>query len=241
MSGHSKWSNNKNRKMSQDYKRSKIFTKIIRDLIVSSKNGGNNPLNNSKLKLLIEKALSKNMNLNTIKKVINFDNTKLTSSMEKLVYSGYGPGGIAILIDCLSNNKNRTVSSIKHIFNKLGCNFNSDFTAISYIFKKKGIITYSNDIDKDKLINIASKYDIEDIKIHKNGFIDLIVHWKKINFIVNIINSYSFKEICYQNKIIPSIKINVNKVIQPKILNLINNLKDCKDVKKIYHNGIFSD
>lgn len=236
MSGHSKWSNNKYRKKSQDYKKSKIFTKIIRELTSAVLSGGNNPSYNPKLRFLIDKALFNNMNMETIKKTISINSDE--KEMKNFVYEGYGPGGVAIIVECLSNNKNRIISDIRYAFNKAGGHLSND-KSVSYLFKRIGVISFSSKVNKDKLINIAAKLEIEDLLIHKNGIVELFTNWKKIFYIKKEFDNNGLKPEKYKTTMIATNNIKIDELIQKKLVNLINQINLCPNIKNIYHNGIF--
>ena len=175
MAGHSKWANIKHRKGAQDAKRGKIFTKLIREISVAAKgSGGGDPSNNPSLRTAIDKALGANMKRdtidNTIKKAIGaLDGV----AYEEVRYEGYGPGGTAVMVDCLTDNRNRAVGDVRHAFSKSGGNLGTD-GSVAYMFRKVGIISYSNEIDEDKLMEAAMEAGAEDVVINDDGSFDVM-------------------------------------------------------------------
>ncbi|SUI57883.1 Probable transcriptional regulatory protein YebC [Serratia marcescens] len=179
MAGHSKWANTKHRKAAQDAKRGKIFTKIIRELVTAAKLGGGDPDSNPRLRAAMDKALSNNMTRDTMNRAIargvgGDDDT----NMETIIYEGYGPGGTAVMIECLSDNRNRTVAEVRHAFTKCGGNLGTD-GSVAYLFTKKGVITYAPGLDEDSVMEAALEAGAEDIVTYDDGAIDVFTAWEK--------------------------------------------------------------
>ncbi|MCK4493309.1 MAG: YebC/PmpR family DNA-binding transcriptional regulator, partial [Methylococcales bacterium] len=173
MAGHSKWANIKHRKGAQDAKRGKIFTKIIREISVAAKAGGD-PVNNPSLRAAIDKALGANMKRDTIENTIKKATGALEGvNYEEVLYEGYGVGGIAVMVDCLTDNRNRTVAEVRHAFSKAGGNLGTD-GSVAYLFNKVGIISYSNNVDEDTIMEAAMETGADDIITHDDGSIDVI-------------------------------------------------------------------
>ena len=154
MAGHSKWANTKHRKAAQDAKRGKIFTKIIRELVTAARLGGGDAGSNPRLRAAIDKALSNNMTRDTLNRAIargvGGDDD---ANMETIIYEGYGPGGTAVMVECLSDNRNRTVAEVRHAFTKTGGNLGTD-GSVSYLFSKKGVISFEKG-DEDAIMEAA--------------------------------------------------------------------------------------
>ena len=163
MAGHSKWANIKFRKSVQDAKRGKIFTKLIREITVAARMGGSDESSNSRLRDVVTKALKANMKRDTIDNAIKRGAGGLEgANMMEMRYEGYGPAGVAILVDCLSDNKNRTVSEVRHCFTKHGGNLGTD-GSVSYLFTKQGEIIVHASGNKDKLMDNLIDAGVEDI------------------------------------------------------------------------------
>lgn len=237
MSGHSKWANIKHRKNNQDIKRGKIFSKNIRELVTAARIGGSDINYNSRLRLAIDKSLSNNMTRDTINKAIargiginnNFN-------IKNIIYEGYGPGGTAIMLECMSENKNRTVSEIRNIFFNNGGNLGTT-GSVSYLFSKKGIISLASGCNEDKVMEIALEAGADDFITYKDGTIDIYTIPELFIVIKNILKNY--KIIIYSSKItmIPYTLININiQEKEKKFNNLINMLENLEYTKVVYHN-----
>lgn len=163
MAGHSKWANIRHRKGAQDAKRGKIFTKLIREITVSARMGGDDENANPRLRDAVTKALKANMKRDTIDNAIKRGAGGLDGdNMMELRYEGYGPGGVAILVDCLTDNKNRTVSEVRHAFTKFGGNLGTD-GSVAYLFNKQGEILLTENADDEKAIGVAIEAGAEDV------------------------------------------------------------------------------
>ena len=155
MAGHSKWSNIKHRKAAQDAKRGKIFTKLIREINVAAREGGGDPETNPRLRAAIDKALSNNMKRDTIDTAIKRGTGEMEGdNVEELTYEGYGPNGVAILLECMTDNKNRTVSEVRYAFSKHGGNLGTD-GSVAYLFNKMGVISYGTDVTEEDVMEPA--------------------------------------------------------------------------------------
>ena len=173
MAGHSKWANIKHRKERQDNKRGKIFTKLIRELTVAAKQGGV-PADNPRLRLAVDKALSANMTRDTIDRAIargvggaDGDN------VEELAYEGYAPNGVAVFVETMTDNRNRTAAEIRHAFNKYGGNLGTD-GSVAYLFERKGQICYAPGVDEEALMDAALELGADDIVINDDGSVEVL-------------------------------------------------------------------
>ena len=152
MAGHSKWANIKHRKAAQDAKRGKIFTKIIRELVVAAREGGGDPNDNPRLRAAMDKALGANMKKDTIEKAVDRGTGNAEGdNYEELNYEGYGPGGVAILVECMTDNKNRTVGEVRHAFTKHGGNLGTS-GSVAYLFDKRGQFVFGDNYNEDELM-----------------------------------------------------------------------------------------
>ncbi|QJC28820.1 YebC/PmpR family DNA-binding transcriptional regulator [Enterobacteriaceae endosymbiont of Plateumaris consimilis] len=240
MAGHSKWSNMRYRKASQDIKKDRIFTKIIRELNTASKLGGViNPQYNTKLRLAIEKGLSNNMNKSTIEKILfkklNKKKQILSDNIKNIFYEGFGPGNIALIINCITNNKNRTVSVIRNYFNKIGCHLGNS-GSVYYMFKKKIKISFIYKNNLDNIIDMAEKLQAEDI-IFNDKIIDIIFHKKKYKILLLEIKKFLIKPVKFKLTMIPLIKKNLDSLTKNKFLSFLNLLKLNNDIQEIYHDA----
>jgi len=241
MAGHSKWANTKHRKAAQDSKRGKIFTKIIRELVTAAKLGGGDPGSNPRLRAAIDKALSNNMTRDTLNRAVargvgGDDDT----NMETIIYEGYGPGGTAVMVECLSDNRNRTVSEVRHAFTKTGGNLGTD-GSVSYLFAKKGVITFAPGQDEDTVMEAALEAGAEDIQSYDDGAIDVFTAWENLGEVKDALQAAGFVADAAEVSMIPSTKADMDAETAPKLLRLIDMLEDCDDVQEVYHNGEISD
>nr|BET44675.1 MAG: YebC/PmpR family DNA-binding transcriptional regulator [Candidatus Aschnera chinzeii] len=237
MAGHSKWANTKHRKAIKDNKKGKIFTKIIREVMISARLGGANITSNPKLRATIDKALSNNMTRDAVNRAISRATGRdAYNNMDKSnTYEGYGPGGSAIIVKCLSNNYNRTVSYIRHIFIKYGGNLATN-GAVSYLFSEYGMIRYNPKNNKNNLIECVLNLGIQDLECLSDGKIDVYTSLRNFNDIKSTIKNNGFLEEFSKTIMLP-----INKIkIKPECLSsfglLIKELKSFIDVYDVYHN-----
>ncbi|QBH96527.1 YebC/PmpR family DNA-binding transcriptional regulator [Limnobaculum zhutongyuii] len=241
MAGHSKWANTKHRKAAQDAKRGKIFTKIIRELVTAAKLGGGDPGSNPRLRAAIDKALSNNMTRDTLNRAIargvggGDDN-----DMETIIYEGYGPGGTAVMVECLSDNRNRTVSEVRHAFTKTGGNLGTD-GSVSYLFTKKGVISYAEGTDEDAVMDAALEAGADDVVTYDDGAIDVFTTPESFGDVKDALDAAGLVAIAAEVSLIPSTKAELDAETAPKLLRLIDMLEDSDDVQEVYHNGEISD
>ncbi|EPY9202530.1 YebC/PmpR family DNA-binding transcriptional regulator [Morganella morganii] len=241
MAGHSKWANTKHRKAAQDAKRGKIFTKIIRELVTASRIGGPDPASNPRLRAAVDKALANNMTRDTLNRAIargagNDEN----DNMESIVYEGYGPGGTAVMVECLTDNRKRTVSDVRHAFTKTGGNLGTD-GSVAYLFTRKGIISYAPGLDEDAVMDAALEAGADDIETFDDGAIDVYTAWEILGDVKDAMDAAGFKAESAEVSMIPSTKADLDAETAPKLMRLIDMLEDSDDVQEVYHNGDISD
>lgn len=241
MAGHSKWANIKHRKGAQDAKRGKIFTKIIREISVAAKTGGGDPANNPSLRSVIDKALGANMKRDTIDNTIK----KATGAMEgihydNVRYEGYGPGGTAIMVDCLTDNRNRTVAEVRHALSKAGGNLGTD-GSVSFMFNKTGIISYSSSIDEDAVMEAALDAGAEDIITHDDGSVDVMTSPDDYLSVKEALVAAGLEPENSEVTMDAENKIELDAKSAEKILRLIDVLDDLDDVQDVYSNADISE
>ena len=236
MSGHSKWSTIKRKKGAIDSERSKVFQKLAKELYVAAKSGDINPDNNSALRMVIEKAKAENMPKSNIESAINKAKNKGNDeSYESIRYEGYGPSGIAIMIDCLTDNKNRTAGFVRSTLTKKGGNLGTD-GSVSYLFERKGVLVLDNVYDEDKLMEDILSLDILDFISEEDGY---TIYTDPNNFIEvkdNLTNMGYDKFIVSEVTFIPNNYIELEGENYEKACNLIDSLNDLDDVQNVYHN-----
>jgi len=241
MAGHSKWANTKHRKAAQDSKRGKIFTKIIRELVTAARLGGGDIGSNPRLRAAVDKALANNMTRDTLNRAIarGIGGDEETQ-METIIYEGYGPGGTAVMDECLSDNRNRTVAEVRHAFTKTGGNLDTD-GSVSYLFTKKGVISYAPGLTEDQVMDAALEAGADDVVIYDDGAIDVYTSPEDFGQVKDALDAAGLHAEFSEVGLIPSTKADLDEETAPKLLRLIDLLEDSDDVQEVYHNGEISD
>lgn len=241
MAGHSKFANIKHRKAAQDAKRGKIFTKLIREITVAAKEGGAEPENNPRLRAAIDKALSNNMTRDTINRAASRGaGGEGDEGVETVIYEGYGPAGTAVMVECMTDNRNRTVSGVRHAFSKAGGNLGTD-GSVSYLFEKKGVISYATGLDEDAVMEVALESGADDIETNDDGSIDVYTTPADFGSVKDALDNAGFAAENAEVTLVPSTKAELDITTAPKLLRLIDALEDLDDVQEVYHNGDMSD
>ncbi|CAH1553361.1 MULTISPECIES: YebC/PmpR family DNA-binding transcriptional regulator [Vibrio] len=241
MAGHSKWANIRHRKAAQDAKRGKIFTKLIREIVVAAKEGGGEADNNPRLRAAIDKALSNNMTRDTVNRAVSRGaGGEGDDNMETVIYEGYGPGGTAVMVECMTDNRNRTVSGVRHAFSKSGGNLGTD-GSVNYLFDKKGVISYASGLDEDEVMEVALESGADDIETSEDGSIDVYTAPADFGSVKDALDAAGFEADNAEVSLIPSTKAELDVDTAPKLLRLIDALEDLDDVQEVYHNGDISD
>ena len=240
MAGHSKWANIKHRKARQDAKKGKIFTKVIRELTVAAK-GGPNPADNPRLRAAVDKALSENMKRDTIDKAIaRGAGTADGDNYEEITYEGYGVGGVAFIVECMTDNRNRTVGEVRHAFTKRGGNLGTD-GSVAYLFSRKGQISFEPGIDEDKLMEAALEAGADDVITNDDGSYDVVTSFEDYLNVKDALLAAGFKPANADIAMIPSVTVPLDKEGAEKILGLIDMLEDLDDVQNVYTNADIPD
>jgi YebC/PmpR family DNA-binding regulatory protein len=241
MAGHSKWANIQHRKGAQDAKRGKLFTKLIREITVAAKDGGSDPVNNPRLRAAIDKALSGNMTRDVIERATKRGAGELDDvSYEEIRYEGYGPSGIAIMMDCMTDNKNRTVAAVRNVFSKRGGNMGTD-GSVSYLFNKKGIITYAAGTDEDTVMEAALESGAEDIVTNEDGSIDVFTSPEDYAAVKDALDAAGLAAISAEVTMHPEITVDLEVKDAEKALGMIDAFEDLDDVQNVYTNANFSE
>lgn len=236
MSGHSKWSTIKRKKGAIDAERSKVFQKLAKELYVAAKSGDADPSNNAALRMVVEKAKSENMPKANIESAINKAHSKNNDeSYEAIRYEGYGPGGIAIMIDCLTDNKNRTASFVRSTLTKRGGNLGTD-GSVSYLFKRKGLIILDKKYDEDKLMEDVLGLDVDDFLVEEDGY-EIYMAPESFISVKDALDSLGYTDtLVSEVSFIPDNYIELDEEMKEKALTLIEQLEDIDDVQNVYHN-----
>lgn len=237
MAGHSKWANIKHRKAAQDARRGKVFTKLIRELTVAAKEGGGVPDDNPRLRAAVDKALGANMKKDTIEKAIQRGAGGADGdNYDELTYEGYGPNGVAILVECMTDNVNRTVSQVRAAFTKHGGNLGTN-GSVSYLFDKKGQITFANDIDEDQVIEVALEAGADDVVTHDDGSIDVFTGVAEFMDVKQSLLQSGLEPVHAEVSMIPSTTVALDVETGQQALKLLDVLEDLDDTQNVYHNA----
>lgn len=240
MAGHSKWANIKHRKAAQDAKRGKVFTKIIRELVVAAKAGGPNPEDNPTLRAVIDKALGSNMKRDTIDKAVaRGAGVNDEDNYEAVSYEGYGVGGIAVLVECLTDNRNRTVAEVRHAFSKRGGNLGTD-GSVAYLFTRTGQISFAEG-DEEQIMEVALEAGAEDVVANDDGSIDVSTAFEDFLAVKESMISAGLKPDHAEVTMLPSTTVALDKEGAEKAIGLVDMLEDLDDVQNVYINADISD
>ena len=236
MSGHSKWSTIKRKKGAIDSERSKVFQKLAKELYVAAKSGDANPDNNSALRMVIEKAKSENMPKANIESAIAKASGKGNEeNYESVRYEGYAPGGIAIMIDCLTDNKNRTAGFVRSTLTKRGGNLGTD-GSVSYLFERKGVIVLEKEYDEDRVMEDVLSLDVLDFLSDEDSY---TIYTEPNSFIAvkETLTGMGYdKFVVSEVTFVPNNYIELDEETTDKVMGLIDALNDLDDVQAVYHN-----
>jgi len=240
MAGHSKWHNIQHRKGAQDAKRGKVFTKLIKEIVVAAKMGGVVIENNPSLRAIIDKALAANMKRDTIDNAVKRGAGDLDGdNYEEVRYEGYGLGGTAIMVDCLTDNRNRTVSDVRHAFTKHGGNLGTD-GSVSYMFSKQGFISFASG-DEDAIMEVAIESGADDVITNDDGSIDVMTAPDDFFSVKDALIANNLNPEHSQITMEPTNRIELNLEDAEKFMKLIDRLEDLDDTQDVYHNADISD
>ncbi|WP_127477761.1 YebC/PmpR family DNA-binding transcriptional regulator [Sulfurivermis fontis] len=241
MAGHSKWANIQHRKGRQDAKRGKIFTKLIREITVAARMGGGDPGGNPRLRTAIDKALDANMPKDTIERAIKRGTgAGEGENYEQIRYEGYGAGGVAILVDCLTDNRNRTVSEVRHAFAKCGGNLGTD-GSVAYLFSRVGVLSYPAGSDEDRIMEVALEAGADDVVSNDDGSIDVITAQENFVEVKEAMIAAGLTPEVAEVTERPATTVELPLEDAEKVMKLVDMLEDLDDVQNVYSNAEFSD
>lgn len=241
MAGHSKWANIRFRKGAQDAKRGKLFTKLIREITVAARAAGGDPAANPRLRAAIDKALSNNMTRDTIDRAVKRGSGELDGeSYEEIVYEGYGSNGVAILVECLTDNRNRTVAEVRHAFSKHGGNLGTS-GSVAFLFNKIGMITFPEGSDEEKIMEAALEAGADDVVVNDDTSIDVTTTAEDFISVKETIQEMGLKP--EQADVIMQASTSMELELEDaqKVMRLIDALEDLDDVQKVHSNAEISD
>lgn len=241
MAGHSKWANIKHRKGRQDAKRGKIFSVLIRELTVAAKLGGGVPDDNPRLRTAIDKALAANMTKDTIERAVQRGAGGLEGeNLEEVSFEGYGPGGIAIIVESMTDNNNRTVAEVRHAFTKSGGNLGTN-GSVSYLFEKKGIITVSSEQDAEQIMEVSIEAGAEDIETNEDLTTTVSSSPEDFQNIKNALINQDFRIDDSEISLVPETTVQADIDTSLKVYKLLEMLEDLDDTQNVTSNIEFAD
>ncbi|MEM1244067.1 MAG: YebC/PmpR family DNA-binding transcriptional regulator [Pseudomonadota bacterium] len=241
MAGHSKWANIQHRKKKQDAKRGKVFTKLIRAITVAARLAGGDIDANPRLRDAVLKAKAANMPNDTIDRAIKKGSGDLNAAqMEEIIYEGYGPNGVAVMVECLTDNKNRTVAEVRHAFTKCGGNLGTS-GSVAYLFKQQGQLIFSQTTDEDNLMAVALELEIEDIVNQDDGSILVICPPDKLYEIRQAFEQAQLNPDFAETSQVAANTIDLDENAAEKMLRLQDLLEDLDDVQNVYSNAEIDD
>jgi YebC/PmpR family DNA-binding regulatory protein len=241
MAGHSKWANIQHRKGAQDAKRGKIFTKLIREITVSARMGGGDPSNNPRLRAVLDKAFGANMSKDTVERAIKKGTgAGDTENYEEVRYEGYGPGGIAVMVDCLTDNRNRTVGEVRHAFSKAGGNLGTD-GSVSYMFSKTGILSFNSGSDEDKVMEVALEAGADDVVTNEDGSMEVLAAPENFESVRDALTGAGLKPESAEVTMRAANSTSLGAEDAEKMIRLLDRLEDLDDVQNVYSNADISE
>lgn len=241
MAGHSKWANIQHRKGAQDKKRGKIFTKLIREITIAARQGGAEIGANPRLRLAIDKALSANMTKDTIERAVKRGSGAMEGEdYEEIRYEGYGPGGVAVLVDCMTDNRNRTVAEVRHAFSKHGGNLGTS-GSVAYLFSETGVLVYPPDSDEDAIMEQALEAGADDVQQQQDGSIEVLTSAENFETVKHAMVAAGFEPAMAEVSMRAAAGAALDAESAESLLKLIDRLEDLDDVQNVYSNAEISD
>ncbi len=242
MAGHSKWANIKRHKAKQDAKRGKLYTKIIREVTVAAKLGGGDANSNPRLRAALDKAQEANMTKDVIERAIKRGTGGMEGELvEEIRYEGYGPGGIAVMVDCMTNNRNRTVGEVRHAFTKHGGNLGTD-GSVAYLFKKQGQLTFAPGVDEERLMELGLEAGAEDIVVNDDQSIDVMTSPEEFMTVKDALVKGGLTPAQADLTMLASTSVAItDRETAEKVMTLIDSLEDLDDVQEVYSNADISE
>ena len=237
MAGHSKWANIKHRKARQDAKRAKVWTKVIRELTVAARLGGGAVEDNPRLRLAMDNALSVNMPRDTIERAISRGTgAGEEGQMDEVTYEGYGPGGVAILVEVMTDSRNRAVAEVRHAFTKHNGNLGTD-GSVAYLFEKRGIFQFEEGTDEEQVMDIALDAGADDVESDDEGNITVLSAFENYAAVLDAFKSNEMDPAYASVDMVATTTVQCDDSVSEKVQNLLESLEDLDDVQNVYTNG----
>ena len=238
MAGHSKWANIQHRKGAQDAKRGKIFTKVIREITIAARASGGDPATNPRLRLAIDKGLAANMNKDSIERAIKKATGELEGvNYEEIRYEGYAPGGVAVIVDCTTDNRVRTVADVRHAFAKFGGNLGTD-GSVSYLFKKLGVLSFAPGANEDTITEVAIDAGADDVVVNADdGSIEVLTAPESYQGVRDAMEKANVKPDASEITMRAENEISLSGETAQSVAKLLDWLEDIDDVQNVYSNA----
>ena len=241
MAGHSKWANIKHRKAAQGKKRGKVWTKLIREVTVAAREGGADPTSNPRLRLAMDKAFGANMPRDTVDRAIKRGaGAEDADNYEEIRYEGYAPGGVAVMVDCMTDNRNRTASEVRHAFSKYGGNLGTD-GSVAYLFSKQGVVSFQPGTDEDAVMEAAVEAGAEDVMVNDDGSLDVITTPEAFTAVCDALTAAGFDTSVSEVSFNAATQIELDAEGAEKLLRMVDALEDLDDVQEVYNNADIPD
>jgi len=241
MAGHSKWANIKHKKARQDAKRGKLYTKLIRETTVAARLGGPDVNDNPRLRAAVDNALAANMPKDTIERAIaRGAGGQEGSDVEELTYEGYAPGGTAILVEVMTNNRNRTVAEVRYAFSKHGGNLGTD-GSVAYLFNRRGVINFAPGADEEQIMEVALEAGADDIETEDDGAVTVLTPWESLSEVVTALRQRGLEPDMAEVTMLAASPAACDVEQAEKVIRLIDALEELDDVQNVYSNGEFPD
>ena len=241
MAGHSKWANIQHRKGAQDRKRGQIFTKLIRELTVAARLGGSDPESNARLRLAIERARAQSMPRDTLERAIKRGAGQLEGAeLTEATYEGYGPGGVAVMVECLTDNRNRTVADVRHVFGRHGGNLGAD-GSVSYLFNRVGLLGDPRDVDDNGLTEAAIAAGAEDVVVNDDGSVEVLTDPDEFAAVRSALETAGFAPELAEVTMRSSVTVALKADEARRTIELLEALEEMDDVQNVYSNADIPD
>ena len=240
MAGHSKWANIQHRKGAQDKKRGKLFTKLIRNITVAARSGPD-PDANPALRLAIDKAKAQSLPKDKIESAVKRGSGELDgANYEEILYEGYGPGGVAVMVECMTDNRNRTVADVRHAFTKFGGNLGAD-GSVAYMFSQVGLFSFAAGADEDQVMELAIEAGAEDVLVDDDGTIEVLTAPADFGAVQEVLNAAGLEAEISEITMRSSVSTELDEDGASSMVKMLEMLEDLDDVQNVYSNADIAD
>lgn len=241
MAGHSKWANIKHEKAKKDKQRGKVYTKLIREITSATRAGSDDPATNPRLRLAVDVAFGQNMSKDTIERAIKRGAGGMDSDqLEEILYEGYGSGGVAVLVECMTDNRNRTVAEVRHAFTKCGGNLGTN-GSVAYLFNKRGLLVLPASYAEDRVMEVALEAGAEDVISEADGTFEVFTAWEDFSQVKSYLIAEGLTPERAEVTLLATTHVTVGRDDAEKMLQLLDKLEDLDDVQQVYSNAEIPD